>query len=621
MRWLKLAFGISLVGLIGSAAILISLLIVGRTPRRVESTPLTALDPPALGETAPASLRVLLLRSAETAAYFGASPGASEAAYDQRIADWEQRLRRAGHSVERVHAGTLRGAGPRRTRGGAPTVIVAPSAAALDDAAVAGLLHAVKHGTGLVATWQLAVHQPGGAWRGYGPLRRLIGARALGDAGALGGQAPRYLALHDGTALTAGLPAGGRIEVQPFDQPLLVTSSFAVADWVRWEMLPFGPPGAPLYPTAVARRRCGRGRVAWLDFEPSAAIPGGSGPAWLDALVDNAVRWTGGVPGAGLETWPRGARVAAVIALDAEHEFPKAGGVARVFADAGVPLTTFAVSRLAEEHPEVVTALAHAGEVNSHTHDHLPLAGADAAIQRDQLERSRAILASLSGQPVLGFRPPEEQMDATTLGALVASGYHFVAGDTHKDRTEPWTVAVDGGTLVVLPRIPFDDYEFMVRQPLRDPARVWAAMRSDFRHLERLGGLYLFDFHTQYSANPAIHVGVEHLLGLRQTPHVWFARAGDVAEWWRLRAGAAVRIERTDATGLTVAVASAAPAEELAARVYLPDQVAGVHVSAASGPLPLVARQDGTEPVLRLSYRDLAPGEIRRTRLDLRSAL
>src|SRR6185369_18058470 len=92
-----------------------------------------------------------------------------------------------------------------------------------------------EHGTGLIATWAYGLYAPDGTWRGYEPLARITGVRTLAEDAAA--DPPRYLALHGQTSITTGLPAGARVEIQPYDRPLPLTTDAAVADFVEWSML------------------------------------------------------------------------------------------------------------------------------------------------------------------------------------------------------------------------------------------------------------------------------------------------------------------------------------------------------------------------------------------------
>jgi peptidoglycan/xylan/chitin deacetylase (PgdA/CDA1 family) len=573
--------------------------------------PLPPLAPGAVDPGTPVPL--LLLRSAPTADWF-ARAGGEPGSYDRMVDAWEARLRALGHEVARIDDAALaRGIDvpdvvPR-------PVIVAPAPAALDDAAVAALQDAVRRGAGLIATWQLAIHRPDGSWRGYAPLTALVGATPLApaDAGAVG--TPRYATLLGGTALTANLPAGARLEVQPADVPLLVTAPGAVADWTRWEMLPFGEDAHPVRPTAIAQAAVARGRVVWMDFDPAGLVAAGPGRGWVETLVAQSVRWTAGEPLAEIATWPGGVRTAAMLSMDTEHRFDAARGVAQRFADAGMPLTAFAVSSLATGHADTVQALAAAGEVGSHTDDHRPLAGRPFAEQVEQLTRSRDVLSALADAPVVGFRPPEEETDAETAQALVQAGYRYLAGPRDKNRAEPFVEDVDGTPLVVLPRIPRDDFEFVVRNPL-DPAGTWTAIQRDFQQVRRLGGLYLFDFHTQYAEEPGSADAVRHLLGLRALPDVWAATGRDVARWWALRAGAKVRVARPQPTRLVVTVTATQAVEGLTVLVHLPVDRPVAHLLASpGGAAPLLAT---TAPgTIRLVFEALAADAERRVDLTL----
>ena len=66
--------------------------------------------------------------------------------------------------------------------------------------------------------------------------------------------------------------------------------------------------------------------------------------------------------------------------------------------------TFFVVSSMAERHPDVVESIATAGhEVASHTHSHRLLSTLDGDDRVEELERSRAVLEDVTGEPVSGW--------------------------------------------------------------------------------------------------------------------------------------------------------------------------------------------------------------------------
>lgn len=360
MRLLKLLFGVALGVLVVSTAALVATLIMRG---RVGENAVAALPPPALSSRAPAAApSVLLLRSAATARHFANVPDGTADAYERRIEDWRRRLEGEGAAVRIVDEAAV-----RAQAHGRGLVLVAPSAAALDDATLARIVGLVEEGAGLIATWTFALHDAEDGWRGYGALARLAGLTLLPDGDRT--EAPRFVALHGQASLTVGLPAGARLEIQPYDRPLPVTSAAAVGDYVEWSMLTRGSGASPPQ-TAITRATVGAGRVVWMNFEPAALVGGGVGPDRLAMLVRNALAWTSRTPLGALETWPNGARMAAALGLDAEDRFDESREIATRLAASQVPYTSFVLTSLASTHPDALAALAATSELASHTHDH-----------------------------------------------------------------------------------------------------------------------------------------------------------------------------------------------------------------------------------------------------------
>lgn len=607
MRLVKVLFGVAVAVLVlSTAALVYSLILRGR----VGENAVAALPPPALSSRAsgPAPT-VVVLRSAATARYFASVPGASPETYEHRIEGWRKRLGAVGIAARVVDEVELAREAPRPG-----LVIVAPSAAALDDATVAALVGLVERGVGLIATWSFAMHDADGGWRGYGPLERLAGLTVLPEAEAPA-EPPRFVALHGETSLTAGLPAGARLEIQPYDRPLPLTGPTAVADYVDWTMLVRESSTVTTQQAAVARATVGTGRVVWLNFEPGALVGGGVGPDRMAQLVANALAWTARAPLGALATWPDGARIAASLGLDAEHRFDESLAIAERLGASQVPFTSFVLTSLATGHADVLSALARTSELASHTHDHRALSGMDESAQRRQLYESRTVISDMTGRTIVGLRPPEEQTNEHTLNALAESGYHWVVGWRDKDRAEPWVLQSDGKGVVVLPRIPHDDYEYVVRRPGDDVASAWVAMRADLQQVQRLGGYYFFDFHTQFWDAPAIHRNVQHLTGLRNLPGVWLATVGEVATWWRTRSRAATRIDADADGGLTVELVTGVAAPEMGVVVYVPGDPSEWTVESVRGAEPEVVVLGGRDDALRLVYRELGENDRRVTRL------
>lgn len=99
------------------------------------------------------------------------------------------------------------------------------------------------------------------------------------------------------------------------------------------------------------------------------------------------------------------------------------------FARAGIRATMFVVGRDAAAHSGALRALTAAGhEVASHSMTHpLALASLDEERLHEELVMSRTVLEAACGEPMVGFRSPNYDMDARTLRHLEAAGYRYDA--------------------------------------------------------------------------------------------------------------------------------------------------------------------------------------------------
>lgn len=91
--------------------------------------------------------------------------------------------------------------------------------------------------------------------------------------------------------------------------------------------------------------------------------------------------------------------------------------------------TFFVVGWLAERHPNLIRAIAHAGhEIASHTWDHARVTDQTPAQFRASVRRTKDVLESLCGTAVLGFRAPNYSIVPGfewALDILIEEGYAY----------------------------------------------------------------------------------------------------------------------------------------------------------------------------------------------------
>jgi peptidoglycan-N-acetylglucosamine deacetylase len=100
-----------------------------------------------------------------------------------------------------------------------------------------------------------------------------------------------------------------------------------------------------------------------------------------------------------------------------------------LFARMNARATFFLIGEEAERHPEVVRELVRRGhEVASHSMTHrLPFTDLDPARCRREVHDSKALLESLAGRPVVGFRAPSWDLSPALFAALADAGYRYDA--------------------------------------------------------------------------------------------------------------------------------------------------------------------------------------------------
>jgi polysaccharide deacetylase family protein (PEP-CTERM system associated) len=135
-----------------------------------------------------------------------------------------------------------------------------------------------------------------------------------------------------------------------------------------------------------------------------------------------------------------------------------------IFADARINATFFVLGWVADRHPDLVRRIAAAGhEIASHGYEHRLVYEMTPAQFAEDVRRAKAVLESVSGQPVLGYRAPSFSLTQQSLWAfdvLLAEGHVYDASvfPIHHDRygipdapRHPYAVTRELGTLWELP--------------------------------------------------------------------------------------------------------------------------------------------------------------------------
>jgi len=266
----------------------------------------------------------------------------------------------------------------------------------------------------------------------------------------------------------------------------------------------------------------------------------------------------------GANFWPGGAQAAVAITVNfhgesierrtmpegplwGRYSYGRYGaqiGVQRLldlFAAQGVRATFFIPAWDAEHHPEAMERIAAGGhEVAGHGYLHEDFSTLDVAGQRELLERSEAAFRRVFGAAPAGWRAPDGLMTRATRPLLAERGYRYDSSFCDDDL--PYLVADEAGRR--LAEVPVfasasDRYYYTAH---RSPEIVLRGWREDFEAVYGAGGLLTLTIHPRgdYGSGRGVRLrSVAALLQtLAETPRVWRATCGEIAEWLLRERGA-----------------------------------------------------------------------------------
>ena len=468
----------------------------------------------------PTRLRVAVVRDSAAASFYDSSN-----TLDSIAAAWRTELLAIGADAYVVHSNIVANVG-------SADVVVVPSSPCLTVATREAIELAASRGQGLIVTGAAGLYDAGCRRIGYGLVVSLSEASRVE---LLEQRAMVYVVLPAGSPLSADIPPGARIELNPARQVALRHAD-RDAYYADYALQPQPAERLPLLDGAIARSTRNQSRVVYWGFELRDVYPRAWNRSIVRLLVRNSVAWAARVPQSWIEPWPRGQRAAAAFAQDVEYQFPNARHAADSLRAAGVPATYFLTSKYAAHYKRLTRELVKAGEIGSHTENHLRLGGVDADIQRARLRNTQRHLRRFVDRPIAGLRPPEEQFDVATMAAWVAVGGTYLMGVNDRRVAAPELLEVGEDTVLLLSRVADDDLALTPPGRLPDPRLAETKFTRDLTQVRALGGLYLFSYHSQLLARPELVSVVARVARTAAADtSIWIATTGAIASWWRAR--------------------------------------------------------------------------------------
>jgi len=295
-------------------------------------------------------------------------------------------------------------------------------------------------------------------------------------------------------------------------------------------------------------------RHGWLALEPhSIAAMKGADKFYGDSVLIETLSWLAGVPRVQVAPWKDGKRWTFAVSVDSEDKIEGSFELWERLDNHAVPATFFVVSDQLQNDDRLMKVDSPKFEIGSHSKDHMIHTEKDLSAQFLNMQDSRLTLEELSGQPVVGFHPPEERFDETTVNAIAQNRFSYFSGDQRIYRMAPLFVP---GNLLYLPRVFMDDVLIKRNRQLITNDDILLALRKDYLQAADYGGLHYFNVHSQIMGQSFyLDVFDAFMEEISKQPDVWVANLGEINTWWRQRNALEVTLS---ASGVKVRNTSAA---------------------------------------------------------------
>jgi peptidoglycan/xylan/chitin deacetylase (PgdA/CDA1 family) len=197
------------------------------------------------------------------------------------------------------------------------------------------------------------------------------------------------------------------------------------------------------------------------------------------------------------------------------------------------------VGRCAEEMPDLVQDVVAGGhELALHGWDHRYLNRMEADEQLDDFLRTRETIERVAGVTPVGHKSPGWRFDETTHRIAQEIGLEWIMDIPRGDLPSFVSETSVKPSLVNLPpSFLWADYHWYVDN-VASPNHVAGAWQEDLDQLRDEGGLMTLTLHPWVSGRPGPLRGVARFLDYAVSlGDIWIAPAGQIARWWRERAG------------------------------------------------------------------------------------
>lgn len=228
------------------------------------------------------------------------------------------------------------------------------------------------------------------------------------------------------------------------------------------------------------------------------------------------------------------------MSMESLYEYGSRAGVWRIlklFRQAGIPLTVFAVAMAAQRHPEVIRAMVADGhEICSHGYRWIDYQNVDEAVEREHLLDAIRILTDITGQRPLGWYTGRTGPNTRRL--VMEEGGFLYDSDAYDDDLPYWQSGVDRPHLVIPYTLDTNDMRFTQVQGFNKGDDFFDYLKDAFDVLYAEGAeapkMLSIGLHCRLIGRPGRLASLKRFIDYVQGhEQVWFARRVDIARHWQ----------------------------------------------------------------------------------------
>lgn len=228
------------------------------------------------------------------------------------------------------------------------------------------------------------------------------------------------------------------------------------------------------------------------------------------------------------------------MSMESLYEYGSRAGVWRIlklFRQAGISLTVFAVAMAAQRHPEVIRAMVADGhEICSHGYRWIDYQNVDEAVEREHLLDAIRILTDITGQRPLGWYTGRTGPNTRRL--VMEEGGFLYDSDAYDDDLPYWQPGADRPHLVIPYTLDTNDMRFTQVQGFNKGDDFFDYLKDAFDVLYAEGAeapkMLSIGLHCRLIGRPGRLASLKRFIDYVQShEQVWFARRVDIARHWQ----------------------------------------------------------------------------------------